>query len=136
MAWYSGNVFEKFMMINRMFGPYWYIYWMLILCNILVPQLMWFKRFRTSMFWLFFASQFVNVGMWLERFVIVVTSLHRDFLVSSWGMYRGTIWDWAVYVGTIGLFFSLLFLFIRLLPAISIFEIKVNSQEGKSVGEH
>ncbi|HVS15158.1 MAG TPA: NrfD/PsrC family molybdoenzyme membrane anchor subunit [Thermoanaerobaculia bacterium] len=136
MAYYSGNVFERFMMENRISGPYWYMYGMLILCNVAVPQLLWFKRFRASALWLFFVSQFVNVGMWLERFVIVVVSLHRDFLVSSWGMYRATKWDWAVYLGTIGLFLSLIFLFIRILPALSMTELKMISPEGKSVGEH
>ncbi len=136
MAWYSGNVYETFMMRNRQFGPYGYMYWMLMLCNFLVPQLLWSRRCRRSMFWLFFVSQFVNVGMWLERYVIVVTSLHRDFLVSSWGFYRGTRWDWAVYLGTIGLFLSLIFIFIRLLPAISMFEIKSISREGKTAGGH
>jgi molybdopterin-containing oxidoreductase family membrane subunit len=136
MAWYSGNTFERYMMYNRMFGPYLYGYWALILCNVIVPQLMWFKRFRTSAFWLFFASQFVNVGMWLERYVIVAMTLTRDFLVSSWGTYHGTKWDWAVYLGTFGLFISLLFLFIRLLPALSMTELKMISPEGKSTGEH
>ncbi len=121
---YSGNVFEHYTQTNRMFGPYWKMYWTLILCNGLAPQLMWFKRLRTSAFWLFFTAQFVNVGMWLERFVIVPTSLHRDFLPSSWGMYHGTRWDWALYVGTIGLFLFLLFLFVRFLPMISIFEMR------------
>ncbi|HVS66245.1 MAG TPA: NrfD/PsrC family molybdoenzyme membrane anchor subunit [Thermoanaerobaculia bacterium] len=136
MAYYSGNVFERYMMVNRTTGPYWYMYGMLMLCNVAVPQLLWFKRFRTSAFWLFLVSQFVNVGMWLERFVIVVTSLHRDFLVSSWGMYSATKWDWAVFLGTIGLFASLIFIFIRILPALSMTELKMISAEGKSVGEH
>jgi molybdopterin-containing oxidoreductase family membrane subunit len=136
MAYYSGNVFERFMMENRTQGPYWYMYAMLILCNVAVPQLLWIKRFRSSAFWLFFAAQFVNVGMWLERFVIVVTSLHRDFLVSSWGMYSATKWDWAVFLGTLGLFTSLIFVFIRILPALSMTELKMISPEGKSVGEH
>ena len=136
MAWYSGNVFERFMMYNRIFGPYWMAYWGLILCNILVPQIMWIKKCRTSVFWLFFASQFVNVGMWLERYVIVITSLGREFLVGSWGTYHGTIWDWAIYIGTIGLFLSLVFLFIRILPALSMTELKMISPEGKKVSEH
>src|SRR5713226_5609567 len=104
-AYYSGNPFERYMMWNRIFGPYWKMYWMLILCNGLAPQLMWIRRCRTSPGWLFFTAMFVNVGMWLERFVIIPVSLHRDFLPSSWGMYHGTIWDWAMYVGSIGLFF-------------------------------
>ena len=99
------------------------------------PQLLWFKRLRTSVPLLFGVSLVVGVGMWLERFVIVVTSLHRDFLPSAWGLYSGTAWDWATYVGSIGLFLTLLFLFVRLLPAISIFEMRTilpgaRSEEG------
>jgi molybdopterin-containing oxidoreductase family membrane subunit len=124
MAWYSGSTFERFMLWNRMFGPYGWTYWVLLFCNLVTPQLMWFKRFRTSVPWLFGVAMVVNVGMWLERFVIVVTSLHRDFVPSSWGMYSPTFWDWATFLGTIGLFLTLFFLFIRLLPAISIFEMR------------
>lgn len=124
MAWYSGTTFERFMIWNRMFGPYGWSYWALLVCNLAVPQLMWFKRFRTSVPWLFFVAMVVNVGMWLERFVIVVVSLHRDFVPSSWGMYSPTFWDWATFLGTIGLFLTLFFLFIRVLPAISIFEMR------------
>ena len=124
-AWYSGNTYEKFMMTNRMFGPYGWFYWVLIMCNIVTPQFLWSKRVRTNAGVLFVISLVVNVGMWLERFVIVITSLHRDFLPSSWGMYWPTVWDWAVYFGTIGLFLTLIFLFIRVLPMISIFEIRM-----------
>ena len=124
IAWYSASAFESYMMQNRMHGPYGPFYWALIVCNIAVPQLLWFRHFRTSMFWLFFISQFINVGMWLERFIIVVTSLHRDFMPSSWGMFHPTIWDIAIYAGTIGLFIVLFFLFIRGLPMISIHEIR------------
>jgi molybdopterin-containing oxidoreductase family membrane subunit len=124
MAWYSGNEYEKFMMSNRMGGPYALQYWLLILCNVLVPQALWFSRVRANVVALFIVAMFVNVGMWLERFIIVVTSLHRDFLPSSWDMYAGTFWDWSLYVGTIGLFFALLFLFIRFLPMISISEMR------------
>ncbi len=124
IAWYSASVFESYMMQNRMHGPYGPFYWALIVCNIAVPQLLWFRHFRTSMFWLFFISQFINVGMWLERFIIVVTSLHRDFMPSSWGMFYPTIWDIAIYAGTIGLFIVLFFLFVRGLPMISIHEIR------------
>jgi len=123
-AWYSGSLFEGFMMQNRMAGPYGYIYWALIACNIVTPQFLWFSRVRNNVVFLFIISLIVNVGMWLERYVIVVTSLHRDFLPSSWGSYAGTVWDWAIYLGTLGLFFSLLFLFIRVLPMISIFEMR------------
>jgi Ni/Fe-hydrogenase subunit HybB-like protein len=131
MAWYSGSTFERFMIWNRMFGPYGWTYWVLLFCNLLTPQLMWFKRFRTSAGWLFAVAMVVNVGMWLERFVIVVTSLHRDFLPSSWGMYAPTFWDWATFFGTIGLFLTLFFLFIRVLPAISIFEMRTILPEAK-----
>jgi Ni/Fe-hydrogenase subunit HybB-like protein len=124
MAWYSGSAVEGYMYWNRMTGPYAPYYWALIFCNILTPQLLWFKRFRTSVPWLFAIAMVVNVGMWLERFVIVVTSLHRDFLPSSWGMYTPTFWDWSTFIGTIGLFLMLVFLFIRFLPMISIFEMR------------
>ncbi len=124
MAWYSANPYEEYMMTNRMRGPYAPIYWSLMLCNIVAPQLLWFKRVRSSPKALFGIAVIVSIGMWLERYVIIVTSLHRDFLPSSWGMYSGTIWDWATFLGTIGLFLSLLFLFIRFLPMISIFEMR------------
>ena len=124
IAWYSASTYEGFMMQNRMHGPYSTYYWALIFCNLIVPQLLWVRYFRTNMFWLFFVCQFINVGMWLERFIIVVTSLHRDFMPSSWDMFHPTIWDIALYVGTIGLFIVLFFLFIRGLPMISLHEIR------------
>jgi molybdopterin-containing oxidoreductase family membrane subunit len=123
-AWYSGNSFETFMIKNRMAGPYAWSYWALILCNVVAPNTLWSKRLRTSVPFLFFVSIVVSIGMWLERFVIIVTSLHRDFLPSSWGLYAGTQFDWAAFVGTIGLFLTLMFLFVRFLPAISIFEMR------------
>jgi len=124
MAFYSEDAFERYMMMNRMFGPYAVVYWLLILCNIALPQTLWFKRIRMNVPALFALSLIVNVGMWLERFVIIVTSLHRDFLPSSWGMYYPTRWDWMTYVGTIGLFLTLFYLFIRYLPMISIYEMR------------
>jgi len=124
IAWYSASTYEGFMMQNRMHGPYSVYYFFLILCNIVVPQLLWIRYFRTNMFWLFFVCQFINVGMWLERFIIVVTSLHRDYMPSSWDMFHPTIWDITIYVGTIGLFTVLFFLFIRGLPMISLHEIR------------
>ncbi|MDQ3254232.1 MAG: hydrogenase, partial [Acidobacteriota bacterium] len=124
MAWYSANTYEEYMILNRMSGPYAWAYWSLIFCNVIVPQLLWIKRVRHSTIALFLISLVVSVGMWLERFVILVTSLHRDFLVSSWGMYSPTVFDWSMFIGTIGLFFTLLFLFIRFLPIISIFEMR------------
>jgi molybdopterin-containing oxidoreductase family membrane subunit len=123
-AWYSANEFEKYMIYNRTTGPYWYMYWTLILCNGIVPQLLWLKKIRLNVAILFVISIIVNIGMWLERYVIIVTSLHRDFLPSSWGMYSGTFYDWSAFIGTIGLFITLLFLFIRFLPVISIFEMR------------
>jgi len=124
MAWYSGSRFEQDMVVNRMTGPYASLYWGLILTNILLPQALWFRRVRSSVLLLFIVAMSVNIGMWLERFVIVVTSLHRDFLPSAWGMYYPTMWDWATFIGSIGLFLTLLFLFIRFLPVISIFEMR------------
>ena len=112
-GWYSANQYEGFMIWNRMTGPYAPIYWALIFCNILSPQLLWFKKVRDDAVAAVRVSMVVNVGMWLERFVIVVTSLHRDFLPSSWGMYYPTRWDWMTFFGTIGLFITLFFLFIR-----------------------
>jgi len=124
MAWYSGNQYDQYMMTNRMRGPYAPVYWALIACNVVVPQLLWSRRIRNSVLALFVVAMFVNAGMWLERFIIVVTSLHRDFIPSSWGMYYPTIWDWATFLGTIGLFLTLMFLFVRVLPVISIFEMR------------
>ncbi len=124
MAFYSGNPYDKYMIVNRMTGPYMTAYWALILFNIALPQALWSWRVRSSVPALFVISIVVNIGMWLERYSIVVTSLHRDFLPSAWGMYSGTRWDWATYLGTIGLFLTLLFLFIRFLPMISIFEMR------------
>src|SRR5437773_11504623 len=116
IAWYSGYNYEQFAFINRAFGPYWWAYWTMITCNVLSPQVFWFKRARTSIVIHFIVSIFINIGMWFERFVIIVTSLHRDFLPSSWGMFYPTKWDVMTFVGSIGLFLTLLFLFIRLLP--------------------
>jgi molybdopterin-containing oxidoreductase family membrane subunit len=123
-GWYSGNPYERFMIWNRMHGPYASYYWILIFCNGFTPQFLWFKKIRSNLLLLWLISVVVSIGMWLERFVIVVTSLHRDFLPSSWGMYQPSQWDWSMFIGTIGFFFALLFLFIRFLPMISIFEMR------------
>jgi Ni/Fe-hydrogenase subunit HybB-like protein len=123
-AWYGDNQFEQYVTLNRMFGPYWLVFWGVIFCNVLAIQPLWFKRVRTSALAMFVIALIVNVGMWLERYMIVVTSLHRDFLPSSWGTYAPTIWDIATFVGSIGLFFTLFFLFIRVLPMISIAEMR------------
>jgi molybdopterin-containing oxidoreductase family membrane subunit len=131
MAWYSADRYEEFVPINRMTGPYAPAYWSLLFCNIVVPQLLWFRRVRMNTAALFAISLVINVGMWLERFIIIVTSLHRDFLPSSWGMYSPTFWDWSTFAGTIGLFLALLFLFLRFLPMISIFEMRTMLPEAK-----
>ena len=124
MAFYSGNHFDRFAIVNRMTGPYAFFYWLLIACNIVIPQCLWSRKVRNNVGLLFVVAMVVNCGMWLERFVIVVISLHRDFLPSSWGMYYPTRWDWGAFVGTIGLFLTLLYLFIRFLPVISIYEMR------------
>jgi Ni/Fe-hydrogenase subunit HybB-like protein len=131
IAWYSADKYEGFVILNRLSGPYAPVYWALILCNVVIPQALWFKRVRTSVPILFIISLIVNVGMWLERFVIIVLSLHRDYLPSSWGMYAPTFWDLSTLVGTIGLFLTLLFLFLRYLPMISIFEMRTMLPEAK-----
>jgi Ni/Fe-hydrogenase subunit HybB-like protein len=124
-GWYGASQYEWFMIKNRIWeGPYWFMYWLLILCNGVSIQFLWFKRFRESEVALFLISIVVSIGMWLERFVIIVTSLHRDFLPSSWGMYSPTIFDITMFVGTLGFFFTLIFLFVRFLPVISIFEVR------------
>jgi molybdopterin-containing oxidoreductase family membrane subunit len=123
-ALYSGNPYERYQQLDRMMGPYAQVYWTLILFNVVVPQILWFKGVRNRPIVLWVVAMIVNAGMWLERYVIVVVSLHRDFVPSSWGMYSPTIWDWATFIGTIGLFLCLLFLFLRFLPMISIFEMR------------
>jgi molybdopterin-containing oxidoreductase family membrane subunit len=134
MAWYSGNKYEVAVMQNRFTGVIRWEYYMLILCNVLVPQLLWFKTVRTTPSILFLISLIVNVGMWLERYVIIVGSLTRDNLPSSWGRYAGTFWDWATYLGSIGLFFFLLLIFLRFLPLISIFEMRTLLPEAHAHG--
>jgi len=124
MAWYSGNIYEQFIFITRATGPYAWAYWTMIFCNVLVPQLFWFKRFRRSIPVMFVASILINIGMWFERFVIVITSLAQDFLPASWDYYRPTVWDISTFVGSFGLFFTLFLLFIRFLPMISMAEVK------------
>jgi molybdopterin-containing oxidoreductase family membrane subunit len=130
-AWYSADKFEMFVPYNRMTGPYMNWYWSLIACNVVLPQALWFRKVRRTPAALFVIALVVNVGMWLERFVIVVTSLHRDFLPSAWGMYSPTFWDWATFVGTIGLFLTMLFLFLRFLPMISIAEMRMILPDAK-----
>ena len=124
IAWYSGNPVEQFAFVNRAFGPYWWAYWIMVSCNVISPQLFWFKKIRTSIVPMFIVTIFVNIGMWFERFVITVTSLHRDFMPSSWGYYVPTWVDILTFVGSFGLFFTLLLLFLKFLPAIAISEVK------------
>ena len=124
MAFYSGNKFDVFLAKQRLHGPYAPFYYALILCNILTPQLLWFKKVRRNIPALFVMSLIINIGMWLERFVIVVISLTRDFMPSAWGRYSATVWDYATFVGTLGLFTMLIFLFVRALPAIAISEMR------------
>ncbi len=124
IAWYSGNMYERFVFVNRAFGPYGWAYWMMVTCNVLIPQVFWFRKMRRSIPVMFIVSIFVNIGMWFERFVITVTSLHRDFLPSSWGMYAWSWFDTGVLVGSFGMFLTLFLLYLRLFPAISIAEVK------------
>ncbi|MCC6806267.1 MAG: polysulfide reductase NrfD [Deltaproteobacteria bacterium] len=124
IAWYSDNDYEFFTFINRAFGPYKWAYWSMFLCNVASPQVFWFKRFRTSIPVTFVVALFVTIGMWFERFVIIGTSIHRDFLPSAWGYFRPTIWDISTFAGTFGVFLSLFLLFVRFLPMVAISEVK------------
>jgi len=135
MAFYSGDEFDQYMILNRMRGPYAPIYWIVILFNVVLPQSLWFKRIRLSVGTLFVLSIVVNIGMWLERFMIIVTSLHRDFLPSSWDMFYPTFWDWAILIGSLGAFGWLFLMFVRFLPAISISEMRklvLEKKEGEA----
>lgn len=124
IAWYSGNPIEQFVFINRAFGPFAWAYWIMVSCNVLVPQLFWFRRFRRNIIMMFVVSIFVNIGMWFERFVITVTSLHRDYLPSSWGYYSATAVDFGILIGSFGFFFTFVLLFARTMPVISMSEVK------------
>jgi Ni/Fe-hydrogenase subunit HybB-like protein len=135
IAWYSGNKYEAFAFINRAFGPYWWAYWTMIFCNVFVPQIFWFKKFRNHIAVMFVASLLINVGMWFERFVIVIT-LARDFLPSSWGSYTPTKWDVMTFIGSFGLFFSLFLIFSKFLPVIAMSEIKTVLPEAQVHHDH
>jgi molybdopterin-containing oxidoreductase family membrane subunit len=124
IAYYGGNQYERFVFINRVTGPYAWAWWSMFVCNVCVPQIFWSKRMRTSIPVMAVASILINIGMWFERFVIIVTSLHRDFLPSSWGYFRPTIIDVLTYMGTFGLFFTCFLLFIRWVPMVAIAEVK------------
>ncbi len=124
MAWYSGSSMEQYAFLNRAFGPYWWSYWIMISCNVIIPQLFWFRWFRRNIKAMFVISILVNIGMWFERYVIIVTSLHRDFLPANWGLFKMTFYDFGALVGSFGMFLTLFLLYIRFFPAISISEVK------------
>lgn len=136
IAWYSGNPYEVYAFTNRAFGPYWWSYWIMISCNVVIPQLFWFERFRRSIPVMFVVSIFVNIGMWFERFVITVTSLHRDFLPSNWGMYAWSWFDTAILFGSFGMFLTIFLLYLKFVPAISIAEVKPVLYVGKKRPGH
>ncbi len=131
IAWYSGNEYERYAFINRAIGPYAWAYWTMVSCNVIFPQILWFKKMRYNLTVVFIISIIVNIGMWFERFVIITTSLHRDFLPSSWVMYSPTWVEICTFIGTLGIFFTLFFLFCRFLPVISVFEVKSVMKYGK-----
>jgi len=137
IAWYSANTFERFIFMNRAFGPYWWAYWIMVSCNVISPQFFWVRSLRRSIPFMFMISIFVNIGMWFERFTIIVTSLHHDFLVSSWDMYKPTYVEISILIGSFGLFFTLFVLFARALPTLAISEIKgVMPTPGARKGGH
>jgi molybdopterin-containing oxidoreductase family membrane subunit len=131
ISWYSGSEFERFVFINRALGPYAWAFWVMVSCNVLFPQLFWIKKIRRSVPIMFVIGVLVNVGMWMERFVIIVTSLQRDFLPSSWGVYYPTIYDIGILMGSFGLFFTLILIFVRVLPVVSIADTKAVMEGGQ-----
>jgi len=139
IAWYSGVEFEQYVFINRAFGPYAWAYWIMVTCNTIIPQIFWFKKCRNSLVILFIVSITTNIGMWFERFVIVVTSLHRDYLPSSWGDFVPTIWDFGLLIGSFGFFFTGVILFSRFMPVTSMAEVKAvadGAQPSHHGGDH
>lgn len=136
IAWYGGSPYEGFVFLNRAFGPYGWAYWIMVSCNVIIPQIFWWKKARRSIPIMFVVSIFVNIGMWFERYVIVVTSLHRDFLPANWGMYNMTMYDIGAIVGSFGMFFTLFLLYLRTLPPIAIAEIKPVLGVGREGGHH
>ena len=136
IAWYSGVEYEQYAFINRATGPYWWAYWAMMTCNVITPQLFWIRSIRRSLTATFIITIFVNIGMWFERFVIIVTSLHRDYLPSSWAMFSPTIVDIGVYVGTIGLFFTLFLLFAKFFPVVNMAEVKSILKSSSEIKHH
>jgi molybdopterin-containing oxidoreductase family membrane subunit len=134
IAWYSGNPYERYIFISRATGPYAWAYWTMVTCNVVIPQLFWVRKVRTNLWALFIISVFVNIGMWFERFVIIVTSLHRTFLPSSWAYFSPTIIDISTFIGSFGLFFTLFCLFVRFLPIVAIAEVKTVMPEADPHG--
>jgi len=136
IAWYSGNPYEGFTFYNRQYGPYGWSYWVMVSCNVVIPQLLWSKKVRTSVWALFVLSIFVNIGMWFERFVIIITSLTRDFVASSWGNFIPTWVDICMLIGSFGLFMTLFLLFIRFLPSVNMAEVKAVMPEAHPHHHH
>jgi molybdopterin-containing oxidoreductase family membrane subunit len=134
IAYYSGNEMEQYVFLNRLKGPYAWAFWTMFTCNVVSPHFMWFKKLRTNIYVLFIISIVVNIGMWFERFVIVVTSLHRDYLPSSWDLYTPTFSDYAMFIGSFGLFFTLYLIFVRALPQIAVSELKADEHGDKAKG--
>lgn len=130
VAWYSGNPYEQYAFINRAIGPYAWAYWTMIICNSVIPQVFWIRKFRRNIAVMFVVSVFVNIGMWFERFVIVITSLHRDFIPANWDYYLPTWSDWSITLGSFGMFFTLFLLFCRFLPMVAMAEVKAVSKKG------
>jgi len=138
IAWYSGVEYEKYAFVNRAFGDYWWSYWIMAICNVVIPQVFWFKKMRRNIYVMFVISIFVNIGMWFERFVIIVTSLHRDFLPANWGYYHFTWFDAGLLFGSFGMFFTLFLLFLRAIPMVAMSEVKPVLSVGRdaSGGHH
>ena len=124
ISWYSGYIYEQFAFFNRALGPYWWSYFGMMACNVLSPQIFWFKKYRRNIFITFFMSIFINIGMWFERFVIIATTLARDYLPSSWSYYVPTWVEIGIFIGSLGLFFTLFLLFARVAPVVAIAEVK------------
>lgn len=124
IAWYSGYIYEQFAFFNRALGPYWWAYFGMMTCNVISPQVFWWKKIRRSVVWTFFMSIFVNIGMWFERFVIIATTLARDYLPSSWSLYSPSFVEVSIFIGTLGLFFTAYLIFVRVAPVVAIAEIK------------
>ncbi|MBI2027564.1 MAG: polysulfide reductase NrfD [Deltaproteobacteria bacterium] len=135
IAWYSSNSFEYYTFVNRMLGPYGWCYWIMVLCNVMAPQIMWFRKYRRNILVMIIVSFLVTIGMWFERFVIIATSLSRDYLPSSWDMYYPTRFDFGVLLGSFGLFFTLYLIFVRVLPALSVSELKGILKSSNPKGE-